>query len=143
MTYKIRELESLTSIDVNLDLTEYVPNVIDLIDLKDVNVKGTIDKEYDAVIFELQIEALVVQKCNISLKPVSYPISFETRIIYSKNEEIMDFILEDEIDFSTLVFSEILLEKEPVVYHEDADLDRFKEAEKKGHPAFQALKKTK
>lgn len=137
----VKELEALTSINQELDLSTYVLNAEDLVALNHVRVEGTIHKKIGEVKFNLNIKAEVVQKCTISLLPVSYEIDFDTQFIFSKDEENYDYILEDEIDLGQVIFAEILIEKEPFVYHESADMNMFLEPEKTGHPAFEGLKK--
>lgn len=140
MIIEVKTLEPLSSIDVNLDLEAYVKDSSDLISLSPCLVKARIKKDFETVTFNLNITVDIVQKCAISLKPVSYDLAFETEIVFSKNIEILDYFLEDQIDLNQLVFAEILLEKEPFVYDESADHSLFEEKQE-GHPAFKGLKK--
>lgn len=140
MKILIKELEPVTSIDYQLDLNDYVQNVVDLVSIEDCRVQGKIYKEIDSVRLDLKIDAKITQKCAITLKPVPYNLSFETEIIYSNDKDNMDYALEDEIHLSDIVFAEILVEKEVNVYHETANPDLFKDDREKGHPAFEALK---
>ncbi|VEU82294.1 YceD family protein [Acholeplasma hippikon] len=137
----VKELEPVTSINQGLDLSTLIPNAEDLVALNNVQVEGKIYKKQGEVKFNLEVKAEVVQKCTISLLPVTYDLAFDTELTFSEDEETYDYILEDEIDLGQVIFAEILIEKEPFVYHESADLDKFLEPEKTGHPAFEGLKK--
>jgi len=139
MKIDVRTLEPFSSIQSEIDLSHLVEKAADLIALDHVYIKGTLKKEYDTVILHMNVSLDVVQKCAISLLPVTYPLSFDSEIIFSENIEIMDYILEEVIDLDEIIFAEILLEKEPYVYHEDADRDSFDE-EDEGHSAFKDLK---
>lgn len=141
MKLLVKELEPITAINQQIDLSNFVQNVEDLIELNNVIIKGTIYKKIDEIKFNLEIEADVVQKCAISLLPVDYKLAFDTEFIFSEDEEKYDYVLTDEIDLGQVIFAEILLNKEPYVYHEDADQNMFLEPEKEGHPAFKDLKK--
>ncbi len=140
MIIEVKTLEPLSSIDVDLNLEDYVQASSDLISLSPCLVKGRIKKDFETVTLRLNIQVDVVQKCALTLKPVAYDLAFETEVIFSKNIDILDYYLEDVIDLNQLVFAEILLEKEPFVYHESADHSLFEE-KKEGHPVFKGLKK--
>ncbi|HHY96929.1 MAG TPA: hypothetical protein GYA04_02720, partial [Acholeplasma sp.] len=49
MKILIKELEPVTSIDYQLDLNDYVQNVVDLVSIEDCRVQGKIYKEIDSV----------------------------------------------------------------------------------------------
>lgn len=136
----VKELEPTTSIDMMLDLKGFIHNSVDLDALNDVNVVGNILKDDETVVLELHVTANVIQKCARTLKPVHYPLAFDTEIVFSKDEDILDYILEETIELDAIIFAEILLEKEPFVYHESADENAFEEPKKDSHPAFESLK---
>jgi len=138
----VKELEKQTSIEEVLNLDAFIDEASDLIGLKDVKVSGTIERSYDEVVLDLTVDLDVVQKCARTLKPVTYPLVFDTEIIFSKDENTYDYLLTDVIDLDELIYAEILLEKEPFVYDEDA-IDPIDESKGQGHPAFQSLKDTK
>jgi len=138
----VKELEKQTSIEEILNLDALIDDASDLIGLKDVKVSGTIERSYDEVVLDLTVDLNVVQKCARTLKPVTYPLVFDTEIIFSKDEKTYDYLLTNVIDLDELIFAEILLEKEPFVYDEDA-VDPIDESKGQGHPAFQSLKDTK
>lgn len=135
----VKDMKQKTSINETLDLSKYVKESIDLISINDCRVKGFINKDFNTLTFLLNIKANIVQKCNITLLPVSYDLSFDTEIIYSDDLEIMDYYLPEYIILEELVYAEIILEKEPAVYHKDANLDEFTNKDK-GHHAFKVLK---
>ncbi|MBN3490296.1 hypothetical protein JV173_02090 [Acholeplasma equirhinis] len=135
----VKELEKLTSIEETLNLNSFLNESVDLIELKDVLVRGKILKSFEEVKLNLAVNLTVIQKCARTLLPVTYPLEFETEIIYSKDDKTYDYYLSDTIDLDQIIFAEILLEKEPFVYHESAK-DYIDESEGSGHPAFQALK---
>ena len=74
----------LTLIDSLFDLNYLIDDATDIISLNNVNVKGTIYRKYDEVTFNLTVTLEVVQKCTYTLKPVTYPLSFDTEILLFK-----------------------------------------------------------
>ncbi|MBG0762370.1 hypothetical protein IY230_01930 [Acholeplasma laidlawii] len=139
MKIETKLLESKTLIDSLFDLNYLIDDATDIISLNNVNVKGTIYRKYDEVTFNLTVTLEVVQKCTYTLKPVTYPLSFDTEILFSNDLEIYDYVPIDIIDLDEVIFAEILLHKEPNVYHESANPSDFEEP-KKTHPAFNSLK---
>lgn len=139
MKINVRTLEPFSSIQTNIDLSHLIEKAADLIALNHVMIKGTLKKDYDTVLLRMNVTVDVVQKCAISLLPVTYPLDFDSEIIFSENIDIMDYVLEDVIDLDEIIFAEILLEKEPFVYHESADRDAFDEVEEE-RSVFKDLK---
>lgn len=132
-------LQSKTLIDTTLDLKHLIDNSVDLIELINIHIKGTIYRHFDNVTLNLNVTLDVVQKCAHTLKPVKYPLSFDTNINFSDDLEIYDYMPTDIIDLDEVIFAEILMHKELNVYHESANQDAFEEP-KKVHEAFKDLK---
>jgi|SRR5690554_3746435 len=141
MILSLKDLEKVTSINVELDLTSYLEDAVDLIALNNVLVTGTVELAHEKAVLDLSIRVEVVQKCARSLKPVPYDLNFKTTIVFSNDLDAYDFVYQDDINLSDLVFAEIMLEKEPVVYHQAHQAIYKEEDEASGHPAFQVLKK--
>lgn len=142
MKLETKLLESKTLIDTTLDLSHLIERGIDLIALNNVQIKGTIYRQYDEVKFDLTVQLEVVQKCTYTLEPVHYPLEFDCVINFSNDEETYDYIPEEIIDLDEVIFAEILLYKEPNVYHESASPEAF-QLVKEPHPAFKSLKEKK
>jgi len=139
MKIETKLLESKTLIDSPIDLNYLINDAADIISLNDVNVKGTIYRRYDEVTFNLTVTLDVVQKCTYTLKPVTYPLTFDTEILFSNDLETYDYVPTDIIDLDEVIFAEILLHKEVNVYHESANPSDFEDP-KETHPAFKSLK---
>ncbi len=139
MKIETKLLESKTLIDTKVSLKHLIDRAVDLIALNHVHIQGTIYRNYDEVTLDLNVSCEVVQKCTISLKPVTYPLTFKSDIIFSNDLEIYDYVPTDIIDLDEIIFADILLHKEPNVYHEDANKEMFQD-KKEPHPAFKALK---
>jgi uncharacterized protein len=142
MKLETKLLESKTLIDTTIDLSHLIERGIDLIALNNVHIKGTINRQFDEVKFDLTVQLEVVQKCTYSLKPVHYPLEFDCIINFSNDPETYDYIPQDIIDLDEVIFAEILLYKEPNVYHESASAEAF-QIEHQTHPAFKSLKEKK
>jgi uncharacterized protein len=142
MKLETKLLESKTLIDTTIDLSHLIERGIDLIALNNVRIKGVIHRQFDEVKFDLSVQLEVVQKCTYTLKPVHYPLEFDCIINFSNDEETYDYIPQDIIDLDEVIFAEILLYKEPNVYHESASADEF-QLEHQPHPAFKSLKEKK
>ena|SRR5690554_5846512 len=139
MKIETKLLESKTLIDNELSLKHLIDKAVDLIALNNVHIKGVIYRNYDEVTLDLDVSCEVVQKCTITLKPVTYPLNFKSDIIFSNDLEIYDYVPEAIIDLDEIIFADILLHKELNVYHEDANKELFQD-KKQPHPAFKTLK---
>ena len=139
MKLEVKLLESKTLIDRTLNLNNLIDEASDLIKLNNVHIKGVILRNYDEVTLDLTINLEVIQKCTYTLKPVAYPLTFESLLHFSNDLEVYDYVPVDIIDLDEVIFAEILLHKEPNVYHESSNNKDFK-APKTPHPAFKDLK---
>ena len=142
MKLETKLLESKTLIDTTIDLSHLIERSVDLIALNNVQIKGTIYRQYDEVQCDLSVQLEVVQKCTYTLQAVHYPLEFDCIINFSNDEETYDYIPQDIIDLDEVIFAEILLYKEPNVYHESASGEAFQLAQEP-HPAFKSLKEKK
>lgn len=101
---------------------EYAANT-DLIDLKNVTVKGTLSKDsIDHIILDITLEGIMVLPCAITLKPVDY--NFKCTIngnIEELYEEIdkNDKKYENSIDILPIIWENILMEMPMKVVSED------------------------
>ena len=137
----VKELESTNKINQELDIKYLIDPKSDLYGIDNLKVSGVITKNYGTVKMNLEYDMIVRQKCARTLKEVSYPLQFTSEALFSSEDnQEYDYILEDTIDLNQFSFAEILLEKEPFVYHESSNEADFDEPEKPIHPAFEILK---
>lgn len=95
----------------------------DLLDLKNVQVKGTIDVQYDTYHIEATVSGIMVLPCSITLEEVNYPFSviidedldeqWETRQKKYRNYE-------NSIDILPIIWENILMEIPMKVVSENA-----------------------
>lgn len=137
MKLLLKELHDKPSITRTYDYHDAIENVPDLIDIKPAQVKADIFFHDDTLTMDVVIDVDLVLACAKTLKPVDYHLHANESIVFG-NVEDADFILEDEIPFSDIIFGYILSEKPLVVYHPDAHNMAFKE-KKSPHPAFAEL----
>lgn len=137
MKWYLNELEDTTSISEIVDYQAHLKNVVDLIAIEPTKVTGELIKDVNQVIARLKIETRLTQACAITLKPVQYPLSFETEIIFGDNDNA-DYCLTNPIELTDIIFGYICIEKPYVVYHKDARPEE-QEEERTPHPAFADL----
>lgn len=85
----------------------------ELLDLKDIQVKGTIDMQYDTYHIEATISGIMVLPCSITLEEVDYPFSV---FIDTDLDEQLDRgqkkyrNYENAIDIFPIIWENILME---------------------------------
>lgn len=132
----------------NIDLTN-----TDLLNLKDVHIRGTITKDsLDQYLLNLNIEGVMVLPCSITLKPVDYHFGIEiSDNIEEMFKEIgeIDKKIENTIDIFPIIWENILMEIPIKVTSPDATKENLRgdgwqlvtdEEEVKEYNAFDKLK---
>ena len=98
----------------------------ELLDLKDVQVKGSIKRNLmDTFDIELHISGIMVLPCALTLKPVDYPFKIDV------NEELENLLKEidnnsflgNSVDILPIVWENILMEIPMRVVSPDAKID--------------------
>lgn len=99
----------------SIDIDKYIENIkdnlngTDILEIKDLSVKGYIDKDLlDEYHIELKIEATLMLECSITLKPVEYPVSID---VDGNFEDLLDEYGENLKNITNL------LDIWPIVWH--------------------------
>ena len=116
-------------IDESLDVNLFELENSGILELKEVNLFGTITKDnLDNYSLDLKLSGVMVLPCSITLKPVDY--SFETEII-GNIEEMLEEInetfkkSENTIDIFPIIWENILMEIPIKVTSPDADKENL------------------
>ncbi len=137
MKLALKDLRDKPSISLIYDYHDAIENIPDMIAIKPAKVHADMTFHNDLLTMEVVIEVDMTLACAKTLKPVSYHMEAKETIIFG-NDEDADFVLEDQIPFSDIIFGYILSEKPLVVYHPDAQKLEFNK-KKSPHPAFADL----
>ncbi len=137
MNLTLKELRDKPSIKCTYDYHDVIENVPDVIAIKPAEVHADLSFQDDHLTMEVEIEVDLVLACAKTLKPVDYHLKANETIVFGHDEDA-DFVLEDPIPFSDIIFGYIISEKPLVVYHPDANQVTFKK-KKSPHPAFADL----
>jgi uncharacterized protein len=111
-------------IDISYTLTDDEKKQAGLIDMKNLKITGTIEKNIlGNVSLNLEISGIMVLECAITLKPVDYPF---TTNVSGEYEELLEEIGEigknslNTIDIFPIIWENILLEVPLRVVSDDA-----------------------
>ena len=117
------EIDEYIEIDSSVEYdSEYSKNT-ELIDLKDVTVKGTLSKDsIDHIILDITLEGTMILPCAITLKPVNHKfkcnISGNIEELYEEIDKI-DKKSENSIDILPIIWENILMEMPMKVVSDD------------------------
>jgi len=139
MKILVNDLKDKPSLDFICDYTNEIKSIEDIISIKPVNFHLDAFFTDDEVTLSVSGHVDLTLTCAKTLLPVEHQMDMTESIIFGSSEDA-DFILEDEIDISDILFGYIIAEKPYVVYHPDAKNINF-EKEKSIHPAFADLNK--
>lgn len=95
----------------------------DLLDLKNVTVKGTIKNSYDDYYLDLKVEGVMILPCALTLVPTEYKFSF---LIEGDYQELTEDIentkkYENTLDIFPILWENILMEIPMRVVNENAE----------------------
>ncbi len=137
MKLSLKELHDKPSISCIYDYHDAIENVEDMISIKPAHIDAEVSFHDNLLTMEVVIDVDMVLACAKTLKPVDYHLKAKETIIFGDDENA-DFVLEDPIPFSDIIFGYILSERPLIVYHPDAQKVTFKK-KKSPHPAFADL----
>ncbi len=124
IAYLKKNVTSNNEFDLNLDLSSYIEDT-DIVKISDVLVVGDYEI-YDDVDFSFyfDVSCTITMNCAITLEEVDVLIKFEVEELLS-TEKKEDYLLIDGItvDISSLIWSNILLEKPYRVVKEGASFE--------------------
>jgi len=155
MKWTIQELKKLSrtsrEFDGELDLSSYIQEDDDILNISPVKVTGTYqiieDSEY---IFDCHIETVITMPCAVTLEDVDVPLSFNTELTFAKTmQDDNTFLIEGiTIDLDPIIYSEILIEKPMRVVSPGSEeflssSETLDEEEKESNNPFASLKNMK
>lgn len=118
-------------LDLTIDFKSRLENQTLMLDIDLVRVTGLVQfLQSRYVHFNLTIETTLTLPCAITLKPVSYPLSFTIEEDVSDTSDAEYIIMEDKINLGDIVWGAIIPMIPMQVYAEDAPRDQFEEAPK-------------
>lgn len=133
-------LKETKIIQETIDFTTHIQTQSDLLDIAPTHVTGTIDFEDPYIVGKFNIQTVLVMACAKTLKPVDVPLDFDIELVFGSGDDA-EYPITHPLDFTDIIFGQILSEKPYTVYHPDAKDISFEE-KKAPHPAFQDLDKT-
>ena len=143
---QLRKLAKPFTFEYDFDLMSALVKNNDILDVKKCHIEGQcFEAGYDEYLFNLNIDALLVMECSVSLLEVSVPLKFNTevRFSYSIDDSSDDYLItKDTINLDDAVLSEIVLNIPLKVVKEGYENEFMEEEpeEEKINPSFQALK---
>lgn len=109
----------------------------EIIEIKSVHAIGTITWKSDNLFIDLNIKADLTLASTRTLEPVEYLLKFPLNLIMGEHKEA-DFVLENKIDLSEIIFGHIILEKPQSIYNDEEEV--YVDKSKKVNPFFEDLK---
>lgn len=126
--------------DLSLDFKHRLKDQTLMYDIDLVRVTGQVQfLQSRYVHFDLDIETTLTLPCAITLKPVSYPLSFKIEEDVSDTSDAEYQIVEDKINLGDIIWGAIIPMIPMQVYAEDAPRDLYEE-EPKVNEVFAQLK---
>jgi uncharacterized metal-binding protein YceD (DUF177 family) len=107
----------------DLDFTESVKSVSDILGIHPVHVEGKLYRIDDETYrFIYRVQTTLVLQCALTLEPVDYPMDYCLDEVYSTNPKSDDvFLIEkNTIDFDQMVYESLITEKPLSVTRPDA-----------------------
>lgn len=117
MKWSVQQLEKLTNTIYNFEFTcdfsEEIKQVEDILGIKEVLVKGTIEHiEYGTYRVKYNMNVPLVLQCALTLDPVDYLIDCSYDEVHSVEDNDDCFLIENNtLDMKSVVWTNILLEK--------------------------------
>ncbi|CCV64230.1 conserved hypothetical protein (DUF177) [Alteracholeplasma palmae J233] len=137
MKLDLQTLPDIYPFEEELNLSSYIKESHQILNLDHVFVKGTIEKRLDYCIVKINVKTDASLACALTLKEVITPLDFSETIIFGEHDDA-DYALEKTLDLDPIIFAYILSEKPYSVFHKDASHEEFEE--KKVNSAFENLK---
>lgn len=131
MKWTIHELKRRANADPTFDFVEdftpYLQEAGDILAVAPVRVYGTyrMQNQDSEIWFEATVETTLTMACAITLEEVEVPLSFQTDLHFAKTQiDDSVFLIEGiTIDFSPVIWSEILIEKPMRIVKPGASLE--------------------
>jgi uncharacterized protein len=135
MKWTIHELKRRANADPTFDFVEdftpFLQGSGDILAIAPVRVCGTyrMQNQDSEIWFEATVETTLTMACAITLEEVEVPLSFQTDLHFAKTQvDDSVFLIEGiTIDFSPVIWSEILIEKPMRVVKSGASLEPSEE----------------
>lgn len=137
MKIDVKLIKTDVLINESVELSHLIKENHDILDVLETNVMGKLSLHNDILKFDGEVSSKLVLTCAKTLKPVNYDLAFPLELRFS-NDELGDYPLDAVIDFSEIIYANIVVEKPYVVYHEDS-LNEVVEEKREVHPAFMDL----
>lgn len=137
MKIDVKLIKTDVFINESVELSHLIKENHDILDILETNVMGKLSLHNDILKFDGEVSSKLVLTCAKTLKPVNYDLVFPLELRFS-NDELGDYPLDAVIDFSEIIYANIVVEKPYVVYHEDS-LNEVVEEKREVHPAFMDL----
>ena len=131
-------IHEMLNINTTYDFSNKIKDRNDILEISPCQIEGSLTfVDLSNLSCNLKVNCNLVLASARSLKPIDYPLSFNLDLLFGNSEDA-DFILEDEIPLSEIIFGHILLEKPVSVYLEEETEEVIKE-KRKVNPAFKEL----
>lgn len=141
---QLRKLETPFKFDFELNLNEHLTLLTDVIKAEYCKVSGVCrELTHDTYQFTLNIDALLILECSVSLEDVPYYFDntiTETFGFITDYSSDINPILKDTIDLTDVVLSEIIVSKPMKVVKEGYEEYYSEEEVDKINPQFAGLK---
>ncbi len=143
---QLRKLAKPFSFEYDFDLYSELVIKDDIKDVKKCHISGLCyEVSYDEYLFDLNIDAILVMVCSVSLLDVLVPLKFNTQIrfSYTIDDSSDDYLItKDTINLDEAILSEIVLNIPLKVVKEgyENEFMEEEETEEEINSSFKALK---
>jgi len=137
MKFHLNDLKDKTSIEFDYDYKEEIKKHQDILEIGIAYVKAEINSTANKLVLDVFVKVEMELACSKTLKPVPYELNFDAKVVFSNSND-GDYLLEPQLDLTSIIFGYIISEKPYTVYHLDAK-DLYFEEEKSSHSAFADL----
>jgi uncharacterized protein len=126
ITKLLTHIDNTVNININKTFTKEELEQTELLELKDVNIKGTITRDNnDLYYINLTVKGVMTLPCALTLKPVDKNFN----IVISEELETylnsQDKTLENSLDIFPIIWENILMEIPMRVVSEDSNLEEL------------------
>src|SRR5690625_88231 len=121
--------------EIKINKTKH--NHPEILEIKNIYATGIIKWEEDNLYVNLNIESELVLARTRTLETINYNLNVPLKLIFGEHKDA-DFVLEDKIDLSEIIFGHIILEKPQSIYYDDEEV--YIDKSKKVNPFFEDLK---